>query len=171
MSRKSPKRRSFREQIGFWLSIGLGLGLIPIAPGTFGSLLGPVLVGGVQFVLPPAAPLSYLFQAVIGVVFFLLGVPICEIGARVLGRKDPGAVVFDEIVAFFIVFACIPVTPKSALLGFVLFRIFDISKPWPIRRLELLPGGWGVMADDLMAGVYAFACLAVILQWILPGFS
>lgn len=145
--------------------------MIPIAPGTFGSILGPVLVWGVQSLLPQADLQSYLIQAAIGVVFFFLGVPICNIGARVLGRKDPGSVVFDEIVAFFVVFACLPVTPKSAVLGFLFFRLFDISKPWPIRRLEQFPEGWGVMADDLMAGVYAGLSLLVVLQWILPGFS
>jgi len=129
------------------------------------------LVWSVQLILPETGMQRYLPQAGIGVGLFFLGVPICNIGARILGRKDPGAVVFDEIVAFFVVFACISVTPKTALLGFVLFRLFDISKPWPIRRLEYFPDGWGVMADDLMAGLYAFASLWLILQWIFPGFS
>jgi phosphatidylglycerophosphatase A len=121
--------------------------------------------------LPESGLQAYGLQAFIGVLLFLVGVPICNIGARVIGRKDPGSVVFDEIVAFFVVFACLPVNFVSAILGFVLFRIFDITKPWPIRRLERLPEGWGVMADDIMAGVYACASLLVVWYWVMPQFS
>lgn len=159
------------RRFAYWLSIGFGLGLAPVAPGTFGSLLGPPLIWAIQSLLPESGFQGYGIQAVVGVVLFLVGVPICEVGSRVLGRKDPGAVVFDEIVAFFVVFACVRVNLITAGLGFILFRIFDISKPWPIRRLEKLPEGWGVMADDMMAGVYACASLLVIMHWILPGFS
>lgn len=162
---KSPNSLNAFEKVGYWMSIGFGLGLIPVAPGTFGSLLGPPLVWIVQTRIP-----GYGIQAMIGVVLFFLGVRVCDVGARVLGRKDPGAVVFDEIVAFFVVFAMIPVTWRSAILGFLLFRLFDISKPWPVKRLEKLPGGWGVMVDDLMAGLYAGLCLVVILNWVIPFF-
>lgn len=96
-----------------------------------------------------------------------VGVPICGIAAKALGKADPGAVVWDEITAFPIVFLSMlvgwaPFNITTAVLGFVLFRVFDITKPWPARRLEHLPGGWGVMADDLAAGIYAGVALAAI---------
>ncbi|MDB4679592.1 MAG: phosphatidylglycerophosphatase A [Planctomycetaceae bacterium] len=162
---------SLLQRFGYWLSIGLGLGLVPVAPGTFGSLLGPPLIWAIQTMLPEPGLQAYGFQAVIGVLLFLVGVPICDVGSRVLGRKDPGSVVFDEVVAFFVVFACLPVNFVSGVLGFVLFRIFDIAKPWPIRKLERLPEGWGVMADDIMAGVYACVSLLVLWHWVIPQFS
>lgn len=140
--------------------------MIPQAPGTFGSLLGPPLVWCAQQLVP-----SVWGHFAIGVLLILLGVPICNAGARRLGTKDPGAVVYDEIAAFFVVFALVDVSWKSAGFGFLLFRLFDITKPWPIRRLEKLPAGWGVMADDLQAGLYAGIFLFVLMRWMLPYFS
>lgn len=167
---KSPKSLSIIESIGYWLSIGLGLGLAPLAPGTFGSLLGPPLVWLVQYLARWVPMPVFSFQAIVGIALFFLGVPICSLGSRVLGRKDPGAVVFDEIVAFFVVFAMVPVTWLSAIAGFLLFRLFDISKPYPVKKLEKYPDGWGVMLDDLMAGLYASIALVIFQRWIVPLF-
>jgi len=100
---------------------------------------------------------------VAAVAIALVGVPICGRGAQLLGLEDPGPVVWDEIAAFPIVFFLIPVTWTTASLGFLLFRLFDVWKPWPAYRLEHLPGGWGIMADDLAAGLYARMCLGLIL--------
>ena len=75
--------------------------------------------------------------------------------ARLVGRKDPGIVVVDEVVGQWVTLAALPFTPVTAALGFLLFRVMDVVKPWPARDLERLPGGWGIMADDVMAGVYA----------------
>jgi phosphatidylglycerophosphatase A len=96
------------------------------------------------------------FVALAGI---LLGVAASQRVARRVGLEDPGCVVCDEVAAFAIVFAMTPVTWTTAAIGFVWFRLFDIAKPWPIRRLERLPGGWGIMADDLLAGVFAAAGL------------
>lgn len=134
-----------------------------MAPGTFGSLLGPPLVWCVQRLVP-----SVWGQSIVAILLILLGVPICNTGASRLGKKDPGAVVYDEIAAFFVVFALVSVSWKSAGFGFLLFRLFDITKPWPIRRLENLPNGWGVMADDLQAGLYAGIFLYGLMHWVLP---
>lgn len=136
-----------------WLATGLGLGYLPKAPGTWGSLLGPLLVWSLGVAGDPGR------MAIAGVVCFLIGVPICNVGINHLRSKDPQQVVFDEIAAFFWVFLCVPVNIATALAGFVLFRVFDILKPWPIRRVERFPRGWGVMADDAVAGLIAGALL------------
>lgn len=137
-----------------WLGTGLGLGFAPVAPGTFGSLLGPPLVWAFQ---QTQLPLAANFAFAVGL--FLIGGPICTRSAVYFGKKDPGQVVFDEIAAFAVVYLFLPVTVWTALLGFGWFRLFDIWKPWPIKRFERFPDGWGVMADDTVAGVYAAAFL------------
>lgn len=138
----------FWNQIVLFLATGCGLGWIPVAPGTFGSLGGLVLVYGLSQ-LP-------LWGQIAGEIAFVAsGVWICTRAGQLMGRVDPPSVVWDEIAAFPIVFAGIPLNPWTAVLGFLWFRLFDISKPFPINRLERLPGGWGVMSDDLMAGVFA----------------
>ncbi len=139
------------------LATGLGAGYSRWAPGTVGSLWGPVLVWGMQ-----SAGLTGLAWAVTAVIIALVGVPICGEAARLMDLKDPGSVVWDEIAAFPLVFAFTQVTPASAVLGFLLFRFFDITKIWPIRRFERLPGGWGIMADDLVAAIYACVCLTLL---------
>lgn len=89
-----------------------------------------------------------------------------------MGGKDPGAVVFDEIAAFPVVFLLVPVDLTTGLLGFLWFRFFDIAKPWPIRWFERFPGGWGIMADDLVAGVYSGASLWLTVRLLeVSGFS
>lgn len=152
--------RSPLDWIVLALATGLGTGLSPWAPGTVGSLLGPPLVWGCSIVLPPIGLL------VVGILFTAVGPPICTRASRLLGKHDPGSVVYDEVAAFWIVFA-----PQLAMgdeltwpiliAGFVLFRIFDISKLWPVNRLEKLPDGTGIMADDLAAGAMAAAVLVI----------
>jgi len=95
-------------------------------------------------------------------VLFLVGVPICAAAGRHFGVTDAGQIVIDEIAAFACVFLFVPVTLPTALMGFLLFRLFDIWKPWPIRRFERFPGGWGVMADDTIAGLFAGGVLWLI---------
>jgi phosphatidylglycerophosphatase A len=124
--------------------------MVPIMPGTFGTLLGLPLAWGLNrsgWLLP--------IELVAIVAIFLVGIPICDRAARLFGKKDPGCVVFDEIAAVPLVFSLVRITFSTAILGFVWFRIFDIAKPWPIRRLERLPGGLGIMIDDVMAALYA----------------
>jgi len=147
------------DLIAVTLGTGLGIGFAPFAPGTFGSLWGPVLVWGVQQAgLPVAAVLG------IAVVFIAAGISICTAASAALGKHDPGEVVYDEIAAFWIVFLphiifCRPIGWLAMIGGFAFFRVFDIAKPWPVNRLEKLPDGLGIMADDLAAGVYAAVCL------------
>ncbi len=148
---------SIMDRLLLLIATGFGLGRAPFAPGTFGSLAGLPLAWGLQFL-----PLwGHILAAAF---FFLVGIPICAAGARLLGLKDPGAVVFDEIAAFGVVFLLVPFNGLTAVLGFLLFRLFDVWKPWPARRLEMLPDGLGIMADDLAAGLYSAASLWLIAQ-------
>ena len=132
------------------LGTGLGFGLSPFAPGTVGSLLGPPLVWGVRSLGLP----TWGYWTTAGLLM-LAGGPICGRVARHFHPKDPGPAVYDEIVAFFFVLAWVDLTWITAVLGFFVFRFFDITKPPPARQLEALPGGWGILMDDLAAGVYA----------------
>ncbi len=146
----------------FLLATGLGIGVAsPFAPGTFGSLLGPLLVWSLQQADLPAT----LFSGV-GVALILIGPSVTGVAASRLKAKDPGAVVYDEITAFFVVFAGIQVDWTTAVVGFLWFRLFDITKPWPVRQFEKLPDGWGIMADDLVAAAYATGALRLtMLLW------
>lgn len=99
----------------------------------------------------------------------VVGVPICERGARLLNAKDPGAVVWDEMAAFPVIFLFVPFSFTTAIAAFLVFRLLDISKPWPCRTLERLPGGLGIMTDDIVAGLYAGIALRCIAPWLPPG--
>lgn len=162
MSDPDPPRLSWRDQLVLLPAEGFGTGRIPVAPGTFGSLwcfpLGWALnhwsAGATECLL-------------IWAVMMLAGVPLCRRAAELRGRKDPGSVVWDEMTAFPLVYCFSERTAGALLAGFLLFRLFDIAKPWPIRRFERLPDGWGVMADDQIAGVFAGALLLLVEQ--LPG--
>ncbi|HQU42030.1 MAG TPA: phosphatidylglycerophosphatase A [Pirellulales bacterium] len=139
---------------------GLGVGFFPFAPGTVGALWGLPLTWGLQHVLPA-------IQAVSIVAICLAGIPICTRAARYMGGlKDPGSIVLDEIASLPIVFFLIDMNNwRIAIAGFVLHRIFDITKPPPARQLERLPEGLGIMADDCAAAVYANLALRLVLWW------
>jgi phosphatidylglycerophosphatase A len=129
------------------VATGMGVGFAPFAPGTFGSLLGLVL----WLLLPASLPLQ--LTAVLSV--FVLGAWSGGITERRLNRTDPAPVVIDEVLGMWITLLGVPAGAASILGGFLLFRVFDVLKPYPANRLERLHGGIGVMADDAMAGVYA----------------
>lgn len=148
-----------------------GLGRVPVAPGTAGAALGAVLAlvtGAVATRWAEtlgAPPPGVAIEACLLAAICLAGVPICTRAAVLLGRgKDPGAICYDEMAALPFVLLLVPPaarTPACVVAAFVLFRIFDIAKPLPCRRMERLPGGWGIMADDLAAAAWAAACLAI----------
>ena len=148
------------DRLVLLLATGFGLGYAPFAPGTFGSLAGLPLAWGIHQ-LPEWA------QVLAAGLAFAIGIPICSRAAHVIGLRDPGAVVFDEIAAFTVVFFGTPMNGATATLGFLLFRVFDVWKPWPARRLEQLPSGWGIMADDFAAAFYSAAVLWLI-AWQFP---
>ena len=138
---------------------GFGVGHAPWVPGTFGSALGLALHAGLTLVGGwPAATAGLLVVTTLG--FWSAGA-----AARELGRRDPGQVVVDEIAGQMLSLLFVPLTAGTALAGFFLFRLFDILKPFPCRRLERLPGGSGIMADDLMAGLYANLVLLALVRW------
>ena len=137
-----------------------GVGYAPAAPGTFGSVAGLLL-----WLLLPGSP---LVQGLTIVVLFVAGSLAGNAAEHYYGKTDPRHVVIDEVMGMMITLFLIPVGMGGALLGFLLFRATDVIKPWPANRLESLPGGWGVMADDAMAAVYANLALR-LLMWIVPA--
>ena len=134
-----------------------GIGCIPGAPGTYASLAGCLAAWG-SSALPVPARLA-LVAAVT-----LVGVPVSSRYERLCHSHDPSSCVIDELAGMMLTLAFVPVTPRTALAGLLLFRVFDIVKPWPISRLQRLPGGGGVMADDIAAGAVAAAFLALIVR-------
>jgi phosphatidylglycerophosphatase A len=151
-SPKAEGRPDWRNPIHL-LAYGLGSGTAPKAPGTFGTLAAIPLA----LLMQPLEPLVYL-GLVLGL--FLLGIPICGRTARDLGSHDPGGIVFDEWVGLLLTLWLAPTGWQWLLAGFLLFRLFDIWKPWPIRWLDRrVGGGLGIMLDDLVAGLFAFVFL------------
>jgi phosphatidylglycerophosphatase A len=124
------------------------LGYVPIAPGTFGSAAGLVVFAAVRWAGSPA------FELALIAFLFAIGVWSGNAAERHFGGVDPAPVILDEVVGMLITLALIPVTLSGAIVGFLLFRLLDVIKPWPANRMEALPGGLGVMADDAMAALY-----------------
>ncbi|WP_404809785.1 phosphatidylglycerophosphatase A family protein [Methylobacillus caricis] len=155
----SPDYRFLLRHPAHFLGLGFGSGLAPKAPGTFGTLVAMPLFA-LMMQLPEATHLFILSC------MFLVGIPICSITGRNLGISDHGGIVWDEIVAFMLVLEFTPKAWEWWLTAFLLFRLFDIWKPFPIRQFDRrLHGGLGVMFDDLLAAVYAIAALKG-LQWL-----
>ncbi|MDZ8117168.1 phosphatidylglycerophosphatase A family protein [Pontiella agarivorans] len=131
-----------------WIAIGFGTGLSPVMPGTVGTLVGLPIAWWVMR-LPEIGT-----QVIICAVLSLLSIPICEVAEKVIGGKDPGCIVADEYLT-------LPITvigltdPWALLSGFVLHRIFDITKPPPIKQLQHIHGGFGITIDDFLAALIA----------------
>jgi len=136
------------------------VGFFPFAPGTAGSLAALALFAFVRWVGMPAFEIGMI------VVVLVAGIWSANGAERALGRKDPGPVVIDEVLGMLITLALLPVSMAGVVLGFLLFRLFDIVKPYPAGRLEHLPGGYGIMLDDAMAGVYAYVVLRLCMWWM-----
>jgi phosphatidylglycerophosphatase A len=143
-------------------------GYFPIAPGTVGSAVGLLVYGVVRWAQSPVGLTMPAMEGLLILCLFVAGVWAGTIAERYFGGIDPGPIVLDEVVGMLITLAFIPVGPSGALTGFVLFRIFDVIKPFPARRLEALHGGLGVMADDAMAAIYANVSLRLVMA-LFPG--
>jgi phosphatidylglycerophosphatase A len=147
------------------LGTAFGLGLAPVAPGTFGTLAG-VALGALALLLPPGMATQGVLALGIVVVTFA-GVPLATRCERIFGRKDPGAFVLDEVAGYLVALLFLPLheRPYVVLVGaFFAFRLTDIVKPPPARRLERVSGGWGVMLDDLVAGAYANVVMQIAVR-------
>ena len=137
------------------VATAFGVGYVPVASGTFGSAVGVLLWA--------ALPATTLIHAIAIVMLFAAGSWAGTVAERHFGRTDPSEVVVDEVMGMLLTLFLTGAGWKIALAGFVLFRFFDVVKPYPARRLERLPGGVGVMADDAMAAIYANVALRGLL--------
>ncbi len=147
-------RKVLTDPVNF-MAFGFGTGLAPVAPGTFGSLPGILLAW-------LTLDMGIYFQLGIAVTLFVAGIWICGESARRIGVHDHGGIVWDEICGMYVTLLLAPPTIVGFALGFGLFRLFDIAKPWPIRDLDhRLGGGLGIMLDDLVAALYALILLAL----------
>ncbi|VAX13400.1 Phosphatidylglycerophosphatase A [hydrothermal vent metagenome] len=151
-----PSLSMLRNPVHF-LSFGFGSGLFPVAPGTVGTLAAiPVYL--------LLARLDLLAYLLVTLLMFSVGVYLCDVTSRELGGDDHPAIVWDEIVGYVITMIAVPPKIEWLIAGFLLFRLFDILKPWPIRVLDRsIKGGLGIMLDDVLAGIFS----AVILQYFM----
>ena len=149
------RRLAFTTPWGF-LALGFGSGLVSKAPGTAGTVAAVPIVLGL-------ATLPELLALFVVLVLFAVGIPLCRVTASAMGQSDPGPIVWDEIVGFALVAVLIPNGWLWLLAAFVVFRFFDIVKPWPIKWFEKrLSGGFGIMFDDVIAAAYAIVLLRLI---------
>jgi len=140
-----------------WIAVGFGTGWSPVMPGTVGTLVGLPIAWGLMQVQGAG------MQAMICGALTLLAIPVCETGERIIGGKDPGCIVADEYLT-------LPITvigltsPWALLSGFILHRIFDITKPPPIRQLQHIHGGFGIVIDDFLAALIALGLNHLIFR-------
>ncbi len=146
------------KRLILFFASGFYSGYAPFASGTVGTLVGIAL-----YLL--LSQLSVIPYSILTVAVIAAGTGLASKAETILGEKDSGVIVIDEIAGFFITMWALPTTWATVALGFLLFRFYDVLKPFPIRRIDRnLPGGWGVMLDDLLAGVYANLTLRLMLQ-------
>ena len=174
---RSPRRRTARDYVALAIAT-CGVGYMPVAPGTWGSAVGVgiyLLLGAASaevfslatsrgWSVPPLEAFRTTFELVMLVAVVIVGIWAATRVEPLLGRKDPGAVVIDEVAGQLITFLFVPRDAGlwAIVAGFISFRLFDIWKPYPIRRLEALEAGLGVMADDVLAGAYAATLMSLL---------
>ena len=142
-----------------FLASGFGSGLAPIAPGTFGTLAGvPICL--------LCLPLPWLLRLLVVLALMALAVYVSGRAEEIYSKKDDQRIVIDEIIGFQVTMLPVTITILHLCAGFVLFRIFDILKPFPLNNLQRLPGGWGVVLDDVGAGIYAGALMLLLVYLI-----
>lgn len=172
-AKEKIENKTFLDYFSLALST-FGVGFIPLAPGTWGSAVGVLIFlllrrlesnyFAVNFQNEQSSALIYAINAVLLLAFCLLGIWASTRAAVIFQKKDPQKVVVDEVMGQLIVLMFVPflISWKFILAGFILFRLFDIWKPYPVRAFEVLPGGLGICADDIVAGIYGGICLTVI---------
>ena len=144
------------EKVIKFLACGFGVGLLPVAPGTFGTLVGiPVCL--------LCLPLSWSLRLLVVLVLLALSIYVAGRAEKIYRKKDDQRIVIDEIIGFQVAMLPMTITILHFCLAFVLFRAFDILKPFPLHRLQKLPGGWGVVLDDVGAGIYAGLIMIILV--------
>ncbi len=156
-----------RKTLWAWaIATSFGAGLGKPGPGTWGSVAAVLVWAGFAWLAHPA-PATLLLALCAGIILSIaLGVPAATIAAQESGRHDPGFVVIDEVAGQWIALLGSPADWRHALIALVLFRLFDITKPFPARQLERLPAGWGIVFDDVAAGLYAWGVASLLRLWI-----
>lgn len=163
--KKSPVASAFADRLALLIATSLGAGFSPIAPGTAGSVVSVGVWLALYHGYPTALHLSVHLIWLWGLL--LAGVWACTRLESYFGKVDPQQAVVDEVVGQQIAYlGLVALDWRVLLLGFVLFRLFDIWKPYPIRKLEHLKGGVGIMLDDVLAGFYAFIVLFAVRRWL-----
>jgi phosphatidylglycerophosphatase A len=163
---KIPTERAIASTAPLWarlVATFFGAGLLRPAPGSWGSLATALLWWLLASHLPPAARLPVILALI--VVAVAIGIPAATLEERGCGQKDPPQVVIDEVAGQLVTYIACPIVWQALLAGFILFRGFDVLKPPPVRSLEKLPAGTGIVVDDLGAGVYALIVLQVLLHF------
>ena len=150
------------NRVGLFIATCGYLGYVPVAPGTFGSAAGLAAF----FLIRSTGSLTVEVAAI--AVLFAIGIWSGTIAEHYFGGVDPAPVVMDEVVGMLITLAFLPVGVAGAIVGFLVFRVLDVFKPWPSARFERLPGGLGVMADDGMAAIYGNVVMHGLI-WVTPG--
>jgi phosphatidylglycerophosphatase A len=162
MDQQSRQRVSLKNPVHF-LALGFGSGLAPKAPGTFGTIAALPLVWLLSLYTP------FYIYLLITLVVCIVGIWLCGKTADDMQVHDDSSIVWDEVAGMLITLIAVPISWQTMLLGFLLFRFFDILKPWPISYLDKhVHGGFGIMIDDVLAGLFSLACmhLAFYLQWL-----
>ncbi len=150
----------------FAVATFFGAGRLWLAPGTWASAAAVLLWAALARLAHPA-PQILLFALLAGIALALIfGIPAATIAERESGKHDPRFVVIDEVAGQWTALLFAPAGWRYALAAFVLFRIFDVTKPFPVRRLERLPGGWGIVFDDVAAGLYSLGVALLMRRWM-----
>ncbi len=152
----------------WWVGTFFGAGYLKPGPGTYGSIVGLLLWYSAAHAFEPVPRLLSLATLLVALLVTVIGIRASTIVARESGRKDPGFVVIDEVAGQLIALVLMPADWKHAVVALVLFRGFDIFKPWPIRKLEALPEGTGIMLDDIAAGAFAVVVGFLLCRFV-PG--
>jgi phosphatidylglycerophosphatase A len=164
-SATTPIQTQRRTKWAWTVATFFGAGLGKPGPGTWGSVAAVLLWAACAWLLHPSAH-ALNAALLIGIALTLiLGIPAATIVSRESGRKDPGFVVIDEVAGQWITLLGSHANWRHAILALILFRIFDVTKPFPVRRLESLPEGWGIVLDDVLAGLYALGVASLLHIW------